>query len=135
MKTYLTALAFLSSASAFNVQTLPFSREFSLKSTGQHSDIEIFERAVDCAEKFGACDIEHMEYLANELEEFNGNYFEKAEGEKSAFMMEKEVSDRRDVAEVLRLQSELRLRMDYLEGANLFAQDVHDMEDALPESN
>ena len=135
MKTYLTLLALPQSASAFNVQStsMPFSREMKLNSGAHKSEMEIFERAVECAERFGICDIEQMEYLAKELEEFNGAYFETADEANAAAMMQKEVSDRRDVADVLRLQSELRLRMDYLEGANLFAKDVHDMEEAFPE--
>jgi hypothetical protein len=130
MNTFFSLLAILNSALAFSVQSPRVSRQFTLSST--HHEMETFERAVECAERFGACDIDKMEQLANELDEFNGAYFEKADGRNPA-MMQKEVSDRRDVAEVLRLQGELRLRMEYLDGANLFAQDVHDMEDAYPE--
>ena len=47
-------------------------------------------------------------------------------------LCEKEETDRRDVAETLRMAAELQLRVDYLKNANLFADDVHkelDMED------
>ena len=130
MKTYFSLFAILNSAAAFSLQSPRSSRQFTLQST--HHEMETFERAIECAERFGTCDIEKMERLANELEELNGAYFETAGGRNPA-MMQKEVADRRDVAEVLRLQGELRLRMDYLHGANLFAKDVHDMEDAYPE--
>jgi CRISPR/Cas system Type II protein with McrA/HNH and RuvC-like nuclease domain len=132
MKFSLSLFAMIHTASAFNMQAMPFSRNMELKST--HSEMEVFERAVECAEHFGVCDIEQMEYLAKELEEFNGVYFESVD-ESNAAMMQKEVADRKDVADILKMQGELRLRMDYLDGANLFAQDVHDMTDALPETN
>ena len=48
-------------------------------------------------------------------------------------VLDKEVQDRKDVADVLRLQSELRLRMNYLEDANLFAGDVHKETEGYPE--
>eukprot|EP01083_Nonionella_stella_P098382 276625_1 len=141
MKTYISLLvASLQSASAFNAHSMPFSRELKLASAAEphHSEMEIFERAVECAERFGSCDLDHMEFLARELEECTGAYFEPTadhEMHNPASMMQKEVTDRKDVAEILRMQSQLRLRMEYLNGANLFAADVHDMEDAFPEAN
>jgi hypothetical protein len=54
------------------------------------------------------------------LEELHENCF----FEKDPKLCEKEVQDRKDLAEVLRMQSELRLRMEYLRGANLFVDDV-----------
>lgn len=65
-----------------------------------------------------------------DLDEFSGNFFEHG-GDKE--LLEKEVQDRKDVADVLRLQSELRLRMSYLEDANLFADDVHKETESFPE--
>ncbi len=105
------------------------------------NDFETFERALDCAEKFGVCDLDQMEKLANELEQMNGNYFEKPSASASTTsdesmdmtLSEKEIADRNDLAEVLKMQSELRLRMEYLNDANLFAKDVHDMDDAYPD--
>jgi hypothetical protein len=88
------------------------------------SKIETFEKAVECAENFGYCDLEELEQLAEELESFHGNFFEHDENHPQ--WMEKEIEDRKDVAEILRLQEELRLRMDYLDKANLFAKDMHD---------
>ena len=119
---------FASTATAFTVQTRYSPRiPLHLKSSPSHS--ETFERALDCAENFGVCDLDKMEELANELELLNGNYFEK-DSELGA----KEAADRKDVAEVLKMQSELRLRMEYLRDANLFAKDVLVMEESLPES-
>jgi hypothetical protein len=42
---------------------------------------------------------------------------------------EKEIKDRLDVADVLRLQSELMRRQEYLRDANLFDENIHQMED------
>lgn len=86
------------------------------------SKIETFGRAIECAENFGYCDLEEMERLADELDSYKGNFFEHGQDRQ---ILEKEVEDRKDVAEILRLQQELRLRMDYLEKANLFAMDMH----------
>eukprot|EP00558_Chaetoceros_sp_UNC1202_P005652 CAMPEP_0197246648 /NCGR_PEP_ID=MMETSP1429-20130617/18653_1 /TAXON_ID=49237 /ORGANISM="Chaetoceros sp., Strain UNC1202" /LENGTH=134 /DNA_ID=CAMNT_0042707363 /DNA_START=40 /DNA_END=444 /DNA_ORIENTATION=+ len=129
--TFLSLSAVLSSASAFNVQ--PTHICATKLQSSPNGEMEIFERAVECAEKFGVCDIEKMEELAKELEEFNGAYFESADEDNAAAMMQKEVNDRRDIAEILKLQGELRLRMDYLDNANLFAHDVHQMAEAYPE--
>lgn len=71
-----------------------------------------------------------MPDLKPELEEFNGNFFEHGMNKD---VLDKEVQDRKDVADVLRLQSELRLRMNYLEDANLFAGDVHKETESYPE--
>jgi hypothetical protein len=43
---------------------------------------------------------------------------------------EKEIQDRLDVADVLRLESELMNRQEYLRKANLFNDNVHQMHDA-----
>lgn len=88
------------------------------------SKMETFEKAVECAENFGHCDLEELEQLADELDSFNGNFFEHDADHPQ--LMEKEIEDRKDVAEILRLQEVLRLRMDYLDKANLFAKDIHD---------
>ena len=92
--------------------------------------MERFGRAMECAEKFGSCRLDKMEELARELEEFNGSVFETED-----YLKEKEIQDRKDVAEILRMQINLRLRMDQLKAANLFAYDVHEMETAYPEDS
>jgi len=69
-----------------------------------------------------------MEELAQELDDFHGSLLTQ-----NPSMMKKENSDRKDVAQVLRLQTELRLRMEYLNGANLFASEIHELEDSYPE--
>ena len=51
--------------------------------------------------------------------------------EVGAELCQKEIDDRKDVAEILRMQAELRLRMDYLDRANLFADDVRAEHDIL----
>jgi len=80
-----------------------------------------FERAVECSGTFGLCDVDELLSLADDLEKHQGCFFEDT---KEAWLCDKEESDRTDVAEVLRMQSELQLRMDYLKQANLFKADV-----------
>ena len=65
-----------------------------------------------------------------DLDKYDGNFFEHSADEE---VLEKEIQDRKDVADILRLQNELRLRMNYLEDANLFADDVHKETERFPE--
>ena len=131
MKLIITLLALVGSAAAFCVQSKPSTRPVrALHSTNSDSKMETFERAVECAENFGFCDLDSLEELADDLEKFKGNFFEHGE---DSVVMNKEIQDRNDVAEVLRLQGELRLRMEYLEDANLFAGDVHEETELFPE--
>lgn len=71
-----------------------------------------------------------MENCCIGLDKYDGNFFEHSTDE---VVLEKEVQDRKDVADILRLQNELRLRMNYLEDANLFADDVHKETERFPE--
>lgn len=86
-----------------------------------------FVRAVECATKFNLCSLEELEHLATKLD----NMEDECVFEEKSVLCEKEIEDRKDVAEVLRLQSELRLRMDYIENANLFSEDVIKEHDIL----
>mmetsp|Transcript_27378 Transcript_27378/g.59427 ORF Transcript_27378/g.59427 Transcript_27378/m.59427 type:complete len:180 (-) Transcript_27378:252-791(-) len=79
-----------------------------------------FGRAVECAETFGLCDPDECAKLATQLEDFEGCVYE--DGKEAC---DKEIQDRKDVAETLRMAAELQLRMNYLQKANLFAEDVH----------
>ena len=77
-----------------------------------------------------------MEIIAKELEKFNGNYFETSNDIDGVIdVMHKGIDGRKNVVYILKLQGGLRLRMNYLNGANIFARNVHDMEDAYPELN
>lgn len=80
---------------------------------------ETFDRAVYCANALGMCDVNEMMELADELEQFQGCFFEE-----NAHDCEKEKMDRQDVAELLSLEAEVMLRRDYFEKANLFKHDV-----------
>ena len=82
-----------------------------------------FVRAVECATKFELCNLDELERLATKLDSVEEDecVFETT---KNVSLCEKEIEDRKDIAQVLRLQSELRLRMDYIENANLFSEDV-----------
>jgi len=83
---------------------------------------ERFERAVECSRKYELCAVDELTDLADELESYQGSFFETDET-----LRAKEVQDREDLADVLRKQAELKLRQDYLENANLF---LHDVEEA-----
>ena len=67
---------------------------------------ETFYRAVECAEstKF---DMDELDRLATELEKFEGCNFEDDE---APALCDKEIQDRLDVAQILRLKIELQLR-------------------------
>mmetsp|Transcript_34261 Transcript_34261/g.50372 ORF Transcript_34261/g.50372 Transcript_34261/m.50372 type:complete len:151 (-) Transcript_34261:253-705(-) len=80
---------------------------------------ETFYRAVECAEN-GLCEVDELLSLADDLDQLNECVYEEGEG-----ACEKEIQDRHDVAEILRMRSELRLRTEYLKNANLFVDDVH----------
>ena len=64
-----------------------------------------FGRAVECAETFGLCDPDECAKLASELEDFDGCVYEDGKE-----LCEKEIQDRKDVAETLRMAAELQLR-------------------------
>eukprot|EP01083_Nonionella_stella_P029512 81220_1 len=78
-----------------------------------------FERAVDCATTFGMCDIEELVELSEELDKLQGCFYESGEEDCS-----KEIDDRKDLADALLLQGELRERTHYIKEGNLFAYDV-----------
>jgi len=110
----------------------PLSRPMALSSETEKEKqaityLDDWVRAVDCASKFGLCDVTELHELADKVEAgsddctFEGNTMD---------LCDKEIQDRKDVAGLLRLQAELQLGMDYLEKANLFAHDVieeHDL--------
>ncbi|CAB9524878.1 expressed unknown protein [Seminavis robusta] len=79
-----------------------------------------FHRAIELAEDPDVVDIDEMLRLADELEKYDECFFEN--GDEAA--CEKEKMDREDLAGLLRLQTEVLLREDYLEKANLFKHDV-----------
>mmetsp|Transcript_10838 Transcript_10838/g.13043 ORF Transcript_10838/g.13043 Transcript_10838/m.13043 type:complete len:135 (-) Transcript_10838:169-573(-) len=108
--------------------SLPFGLATS-STTALSSYTEKFERSVECAEKYGYCDVEELQALADDLEEFQGNYFEH---EDIAFE-EREIEDRQELANVLKLQAELQSKTHHLKQANLFASDLHEEIDNFPE--
>lgn len=95
-------------------------------------DLDDLVRAVDCAEHFGKCTVDDLHALADQVEQAASGSTDEClyESADDADLCDKEAADRVDVAELLRLQAELRLGMEYLEKANLFKEDVmaeHDM--------
>lgn len=67
-----------------------------------------FGRAVECAEHFGMCDADEMATLADKLDDIEGCIYE--DGVQSKDVCEKEIQDRKDVADTLRMGAELQLR-------------------------
>ena len=131
-KYLLFLIGLVSTASAFMAPAVRLSRSTELFSAVEEEKKQVvayfddWVRAVDCASKFGICDVTELHELADKVEAgsdectFEGN---------SKELCDKEIQDRKDVAELLRLQAELQLGMDYLEKANLFAHDVMDEHD------
>ena len=91
--------------------------------TGQRGDrvTLALEQAVHAVTKFGTLPPDDLLKLADKVE--NGASECLFEGA-SADLCDKEIQDRQDVAEVLRMQAELKLRMEAIEGSSLFAADV-----------
>ena len=67
-----------------------------------------FGRAVECAEHFGECDADEMVKLADKLDDIEGCVYE--DGVQAKDVCDKEIQDRKDVADTLRMQAELQLR-------------------------
>ena len=55
---------------------------------------------------------------------------ERGQPDATARTLDKEFQDKDDVVDILRLESELARRHDYLHKANLFAERVHQLHDA-----
>jgi hypothetical protein len=68
---------------------------------------DTFFRAVELAEGRHSSTVDELNNLATELEEFIGCNFEEDSGQEAC---DKEIQDRVDVAEILRLKIELKLR-------------------------
>ena len=91
------------------------------------ANLDDLVRAVDCASHFGKCSVEDLHALADKVDAAADTCLYETN---DPALCDKEEQDRVDVAELLRLQAELQLGMEYLEKANLFKEDVmaeHDM--------
>mmetsp|Transcript_8 Transcript_8/g.14 ORF Transcript_8/g.14 Transcript_8/m.14 type:complete len:154 (-) Transcript_8:426-887(-) len=122
-----TLLLSLPAAAAFGTHAATF--KLRSPSSALFVSPETFYRAVELAEGRHVATMNELDELATELEEFVGCKFEEDSGKE---ICDKEIQDRVDVAEILRLKIELQLRMDYLKNGNLFAADVikeHDAEE------
>jgi hypothetical protein len=118
MKHLATLSLLLSSASAFYVSAPPVS----VLKTALHYYPKTFERAIECGENFGRCDVDELLKLADELESYDEVYFEESLQDGDV-----ELRDRQELVDVLRMEAELKQRQDHLKGSNLF---VHDVEEA-----
>jgi hypothetical protein len=97
-----TLLLLLPGAVAFG--TAP---AFQVRSTALFVAPDTFYRAVELAEGRHSATVDELNDLATELEEFVGCNFEE---DAAPEVCEKEIQDRVDVAEILRLKIELKLR-------------------------
>ena len=119
MKLSLIPLFLLPTACAFRASLVPVSARPAF--TKLRAFPQRFERAVECGSNYELCDVEELNELVEELESYQGSFFEADEQ-----LQAKEIQDREDLADVLRLEAELKLRQEYLQKANLFKQDVED---------
>lgn len=78
--------------------------------------------AVRASTTFGLCDSDELHELADKVEAGASTCIFEVDGD-DGFLCQKEIDDRMDVAEVLRLQAELQLRMEAIRGSSLFAED------------
>jgi hypothetical protein len=90
------------------------------------TDQDHFYRAVEIADNIRSSnskmDVEELDRWATELETIEGCLFEDGSDQE---LCDREMSDRLEVAQILRLEIELMLRLDYLKNhSNLFADDV-----------
>jgi hypothetical protein len=84
------------------------------------------ELACKAATEFWLCKPNKLAELADKVDAGADSCVFAIEGDE---LCEKEIQDRKDVAEVLRLQMELQLRMEAVQGSSLFASDV--LEEAM----
>ena len=81
--------------------------------------------AVRASTTFGLYDSDELHALADKVEAGASTCIFEVEGTdaEDGFLCQKEIDDRMDVAEVLRMQAELQLRMEAIRGSSLFAAD------------
>jgi len=80
-----------------------------------------FERAIECAAETGLCKDDELIQLADGLEKCVGCLMDDD--------CEQEMVDRQDVADILRMDAALQLRLVYLNNANLFKERVEEARD------
>lgn len=133
-------LLLLGTAAAFTTRIVPHTptTDLSAVSIDVVPQEDQFYRAVQLADNLhnSRVDIDELDQLASQLESVNGCQFEEEPQQQQADqnqpdLCDKEIQDRLDVAEILRLQIELQLRLEYLQKANLFADDVRRAHSAL----
>lgn len=118
----------LSSAAAFSTTPRSSSRLGGLAplASTAATDQDHFYRAVEICDNIRSSnskmDVEELDRWASELEDIDGCVFEQPD---DPAQCDKEVQDRLDVAQILRLEIELKLRLEYLKNhSNLFTDDV-----------
>jgi len=81
---------------------------------------QTYDRALDCANNFGLCNIDELLDLSEELDEYLGCYVEH--GPEAC---ENEINDRQDLAEALLVQGEMMEHNRYVQEGNVFPQDAN----------
>lgn len=97
----------------------------SLSSTSSNIHQEVIDQhlelACEAVTKFGLCDPTQLNELADKVEAGADSCIFHDDDE---VLCEKEIEDRKDVADVLRMQAELQLRMEAIRGSSLFTSDI-----------
>lgn len=89
-----------------------------------------YDRAADCANNFGMCDIDELLDLSEELDEYLGCFVE--DGPEAC---EKEIDDRQDLSEALLVQGEMREHQRYVQDGNIFAYEANGLENNMDNSS
>eukprot|EP00578_Thalassiosira_sp_NH16_P012053 CAMPEP_0181112060 /NCGR_PEP_ID=MMETSP1071-20121207/19613_1 /TAXON_ID=35127 /ORGANISM="Thalassiosira sp., Strain NH16" /LENGTH=177 /DNA_ID=CAMNT_0023196007 /DNA_START=113 /DNA_END=646 /DNA_ORIENTATION=- len=89
-----------------------------------------YDRAADCANNFGMCDIDELLDLSEELDEYLGCFVE--DGPEAC---EKEIDDRQDLSEALLVQGEMREHQRYVQDGNIFAYEENGLVNNMDNSN
>jgi hypothetical protein len=85
---------------------------------------EDLELAVHAVTQFGALAPDALIKLADKVDAGADSCLFESAANDDGFLCDKEIADRKDVAEVLRMQAELKLRMEAIAGSSLFVEDV-----------
>ncbi|KAL3808459.1 hypothetical protein ACHAXA_008289 [Cyclostephanos tholiformis] len=85
----------------------------------QHDISLTYDRAMDCANNFGMCDIDELLDLSEELDEYMGCFVEN--GPEAC---DHEINNRQELSEALLVQGEMREHQRYVEEGNVFPYDA-----------
>ncbi|KAL7543371.1 hypothetical protein ACHAXR_012718 [Thalassiosira sp. AJA248-18] len=110
-------LAGIPSTSAFSASTIRaeiVSRSSTSMLNYHPNPEETHDRALDCVNNFGMCDIDELLYLSEELDEYLGCHVEDGPEE-----CDKEIDERQALSEALLVQGEMMEHNRYIQEGNL----------------